>query len=256
MLRKMLLCSLAGLALAGCQTTPDIKQLQDQKSLLERQLTEANSQITQLRASEAVLQQDLAEQRRIIGVLDQEKSSRVESSTELRGQVRAFVQAQVDGLKSFMLRSNLLDYIGGELVERSNSPEEPHFVIDLANSMPRDGVLTGVGAYFTAPGSFSVKVLRKVEDNLVVIWESLPLSVEQPGMQRLNFSVTVGVKAGDYAAYYFNNPGMVGYDTGTGDSRYLKDNIGFGQSLRRSALLGEKQKRAYAIGVYGLLNNP
>ncbi len=99
--------------LAACQTPPDIQQLQNEKTSLQNELDEANSYITQLKADEANLQGELAEHNRVIGVLSGEKSSRVVTSTQLRGQVRTFVQQQVDLLKSFLLEGNLLDYIGG-----------------------------------------------------------------------------------------------------------------------------------------------
>src|SRR5690606_11768928 len=120
--------------------------------------------------------------------------SRIQESSVLRGQVRRFVQNQIDAYKDFLVQGGLLDYVGGELVERANVEQRPAFIVDLANPVPRPGTLTGVGAHFVQPGRFSVKVLRRVDQNLVVIWDSKPLTVTQPGINRINFAVGVGVE--------------------------------------------------------------
>lgn len=252
---KKLACSiLTVLAISGCQTPPDIQQLQSDKNRLQGQLNSANNQISQLKSTQATLNAELQERDRIVAILSEEKQSRVATSTELRGQVRQFIQQQVDGLKAFLLRGNLLDYVGGELVERKTIDESPLLIVDLANTVPKDGSLTSIGGYFNRSGSLKVKVMRKVEDQLVVVWESLPLSIEDKGLQKTNFSVSVGVQKGDVVAYFIETPGLVGYDMGTGDSRYLKQDVGFGKMIAIDSLMGEKLKRAYAIGVYGLLD--
>ena len=241
------------LALAACQTPPDLKKLQTEKAGLQNQLQQANSKITKLKSDKSALQAELAERDRVIGVLSGEKESRVVTSTKLRGQVRHFVQQQVDLLKQFLLEGNLLDYIGGELVERTAVDEAPLLIVDRTNAVPKDGSLTSVGGYFNSPGTLSVKVMRQVEDNLVVVWESEPLNISEAGLQKVGFAVTVGVQKGDYIAYYLATPGMAGFDTGTGDTRYLTEDVSFGRAIRQSSLLGEKQKRSYSLGVYGLL---
>ena len=110
--------------LAGCQAAPGVQQLQDQNSSLQNQLEESNRQNDTLAAEKALLVQKNTELNRVLAVLGQEKTSRADESTNLRGDVRVFVQEQVDNLKQFLLRSNLIDYIGGELVERQQRDTE------------------------------------------------------------------------------------------------------------------------------------
>ncbi|ARN74561.1 hypothetical protein [Oceanicoccus sagamiensis] len=255
MLRVSLLMSVMVLALWGCQAPPDLKKLQDENGALEQQLGQANRDISKLKADKVLLQQDVAELNRVVSVLGQEKNSRVTESTNLRGEVRQFVQARIDSLKTFLLASDLLDYIGGELVERSNVDKQPLLLVDLYNKVPRNGTLTGVGGYFQATGNISVKVLRPIAGNLVVVWASQPIAVPERGVQRLTFPVTVGVEKGDLLAYHLGSVGMVGFDTGTGDTRYLNDDVMVGASLKPSSLQGENDKRAYSMGVFGLLNS-
>lgn len=252
-LRVVGLCGLL-LGLTACQTPPDVKTLQDKNTSLQQQLSQAQRDIDALQADKVLLEQDNAELNRVISVLGEEKSSRVAESTHLRGEVRLFVQQQVDTLKQFLLAANLVDYVGGELVERAQVDEEPQLIVDFFNAVPRNGTLTGVGGYFQNVGQFSVKVLRPIGDELVVIWNSAPITISERGKQRLKFPVVVGVEKGDYLAYYFSQPGMVGFDTGTGDSRYIDEDVAVGSTLRRSSLNGEKAKRAYSVGVFGLLN--
>lgn len=254
MIRKGLVVLACTLIVTGCQVPPNIKELNDRNQTLQGQLSKANEQITQLQAQERLLQKDIAELNRVISVLDTEKSSRVRESSQLRGQIRKFQQQQIDELKEFLVREDLLDYIGGELVERAQLEEKPLLIVDLGHPVPKNGTLTGLGGFFAKPAPFKVKVLRQVEDDLVVIWESKPITPKQPGINRIHFPVTVGVEQGDVLGYFFPTLTGVTFDTGSGDVRYLQEDLRPGGKVRRSALLGDGKKRAYSIGVYALLN--
>lgn len=254
MVRNPLALLALAIFLVGCQTPPNVQQLQNEKGALQQQLDRSNQQISQLQADKAGLERDVTELKRVMGVLGEEKSSRVTESTNLRGEVRQFVQLQMDSLKQFLLASDLLDYIGGETVERSTVDDEPIMLVDLYNAVPRNGNLTGLRGYFQNAGTLSVKVLRPIADNLVVVWASQPINVLERGEQQLKFPVSVGVEKGDYLGYYFAQPEMVGFDTGTGDTRYLTDDKRVGSVIRPSSLKGGADKRAYSVGVFGLLN--
>lgn len=242
------------LVLGACQTQPQMKQMQDQNRQLSADLERANNSIAQLQQQETALRQQLAENARVMEVLGTEKTVRVQESSELRSQVRRFVQHQIDSYKDFLVQGGLLDYVGGELVERTNIEEKSLFLVDLANPIPNSGTLTGVGAHFVRPGYFSVKVLRKIDQNLVVIWDSKPLQVTQPGINRLNFPVSVGVEAGDVIGYYLADGVAISFDEGTGDSRFQTSELTLGATVRISQLAGAERRRAYSLGVYGLLN--
>lgn len=250
-LSLLILCSL----LAACQTPQNLQQLQQKNQQLETELTSARSAIQRLESSEASLQAEVQELNRIMGVLGTEKSSRMQESSQLRGLMREFVQDQIDLLKEFLVKGDLLDYVGGELVSRTGTdqPEQDKVLVDLANPMPAEGVLTSVGGFFTMPGSFRVKVMRPVEGNLFVVWESKPLNVAAAGKTRINFPVNVGVEKGDLLAFYFPHQVIAALDTGTGDTRTYDGDVALGKSLAIRSLDNGKQKRAYSLGVYGLL---
>lgn len=255
-IRSWQLTSLAAAAilLSACQTTPEIQQMQSENRQLRSELGEARDTIDSLKAQETLLRREVAELNRVIDVLDMEKSTRTRESSELRSQVRRFVQLQIDQFRDFLVQGDLLDYIGGELVERSSVEDRSLFLVDLDNRIPRSGSLTGVGAHFVAPGSFVVKVLRPVDDSLVVIWESMPISMDTPGIHQITFPVSVGVEQGDVMGYYFPSTVTVSYDEGTGDTRHLTSDLALGSTTKVSSLQGERRRRAYSVGVYGLLN--
>lgn len=241
-------------SIGGCATPPQTQELLNENKNLQGQLVEASSRIAKLEADNVLKQQQIDELSRVLGVLDTEKTSRVQESSVLRGQVRNFVQDQIDSLKSFLVLGDLLDYIGGELVERATVEDKSLLLVDLANPIPRNGTLTGVGAHFTNASPFVVKVLRPAGDQLVVVWESKPIIVRDTGPMRYDFPVTIGVEQGDYLGYYFPETTGVSFDEGTSDVRYLSRDIRLGDSTRKSNLLGDNKKRAYSIGVFGLLN--
>src|SRR5690606_11769446 len=122
----------------------------------------------------------------------------------------------IDAHRNFLIQGGLLDYVGGELVQRAKLDPNAIFLVDLANPMLRTGTLTGVGGYFAKPATFSVKILRQVEQNLVVIWDSKPLAVTRAGLNRIDFSVSVGIEQGDVIGYYLADPASVSFDEGTG----------------------------------------
>lgn len=238
----------------GCQTQPNIQKMKDENAQLQSELDQARAKIVSLQNQEQSLQAQIDELKRVMSVLDTEKTVRVQESSELRGQVRRFVQNQIDELKDFMVQSDLLDYIGGELVQRSQVDSRPLLLVDMANPMPSDGTITGVSAHFVKPGTFTVQVMRPVQDQMLVIWQSQVLQATDAGVARVNFPVSVGVEKGDYIGYYFQEAGIVSYDEGTGNTRYYDEAVSLGQSLKIRNLKGVREKRAYSVGVYGLLN--
>ncbi len=249
-----LLVVLSGGVFTGCQTAPETQQLISKNEKLQAQLSDAKQRISELEFDGNQKQADIDELNRVLGVLDTEKSSRVKESSVLRGQVRKFVQEQIDSLKSFLVLGDLLDYVGGELVERKFVEEKSLLLVDLAHPVPRNGILTGVGAYMNKATPFQVKVLRPVGDDLVVIWESGTISVAEAGKIRAEFPVSVGLEKGDVIGYYFPETVGASFDEGTSDTRYLSRNLKLGGNIKKSSLSGESKKRAYSIGVYGLLN--
>ncbi len=250
------LCLLATpciLILSACQTPPGIQELESRNQSLQTQLDLAQGKIRTLESEQQQLKNALNESNRILQIIGKEKSSRFTEATQLRSQVRHFAQTQIDVYKSFLVNNNLLDYVGGELVRRKQYDNRPLMLVDLKNEIPRPGVLTGIGAYFIKPTEMTVKILRKIEDKLVVVWESRKLKIDKAGLVKTRFHVSVGVEKGDVLAYYFPRPATVAFDKGTGDTRYTNRDLHPGSSISPSSLEGEEQQRAYSLGVYGLL---
>jgi len=241
------------LMLSACQTPINTQELESRNQSLKTQVEVAQDKIRTLESERQQLQGALDESNRILKIIGKEKSSRFTQSTLLRSQVRQFAQDQIDVYKSFLVNNNLLDYVGGELVNRKQYDNRPIMLVDLKNTIPRPGVLTGIGAWFVKPTQMTVKVLRKIEDKLVVVWESRTLNISKTGMIKTRFKVTVGVEKGDVLGYYFPKAATVAFDKGTGNTRYLNQNLRPGSSISPSSLDGEEQQRAYSLGVYGLL---
>lgn len=244
---------LAPLAMTACQAPPTVQQMESEKQALQVELTSAQQEIAKLQAERNKLQADLDEANRVLDIMGGEKSARVKEASTLRSEVRRFAQSQIDDLKSFLVNSNLLDYVGGELVTRKKFDNRPLMLVDLQNPIPRSGVLTGVGGYFAKPTQMVVKVLRPVNEDLVVIWESRPVTINKAGRVNVAFPVTVGVEKGDVLGYYFPTLATASFDTGTADTRYTTQNLRPGSKIKPDSLDGKKEQRAYALGVYGLL---
>lgn len=240
------------LSLAGCGGSLTTKELEEQNNELASQLAKADERIVQLEEGNATLSALLSEQQRLAMILDSEKSSRTQASSELRLQVRQYMQSELDRLKDFLLTSNLFDYVGGELIERGQLESEPVILVDLANPIPRKGTLTGVAGLFSAPSSFRVAVLRPVNGRYVVIWQSTLLEAAR-GEIKMRFPVSVGVESGDVIAYEFPETVGVSFDRGTGDMRLSKKGLALGATVSSDSLKEKNQKRAYSLGVFAIL---
>lgn len=240
--------------LSGCQSTKETAKLKEDNKNLQKELTLSKSKVNQLTANNLILKGEIEDLNNVIAVLDNEKNSRIRESSVLRSQVREFVQNNVDALKEFLVQGNLLDYIGGELVERNGAEDKPITLVDLTNKISKQGVLTGMGAYIMEPTSLKVKVLRNIDKKLVTIWESQLLSFDVEGLNRVQFANTIGVQVGDVIAYEFQGNVGVGFDSGTSDTRYTKSKLQLGKAISISSLMGKKEKRSYSLGVYGLLD--
>lgn len=249
-----LIAVIASLTIAGCQSTGNQNELQKENTNLKSRLQSAEAEIGQLKGTNELLKRDIQNLNHVVSVLDTEKTSRVAESSTLREKVRFFVQNQTDIFKNFLVEGDLLDYIGGELVQRPNTEDKPRTIVDLNNKIKASGVLTGVGAYVIKPSQVKVLVLRELEGDLVVLWQSPIIKFANTGKISYQFSNSVSVEAGDLIAYQFVDVAGVGFDTGTGNTRYTEKELIQGKTIPTSSLLGEKDKRAYAIGVYGLLN--
>jgi len=241
--------------LVGCMADSNVKELQDTNAQLERELMAASDEISDLRVQEERLRSNISELERLIGILETEKSSRVQESSQLRQLVRGFIRDQIDDYRSFLLRGDLLDYVGSELVQRAHqSEEEALFLLDLSNPMPRSGTLTGFAGYFYQQGQVSLRVLRPLDDELVVIWTGPEMTVSEPGRVRMSLPVSVGVEAGDIVGYHFSGPVAVSHDRGTGEVVRLREDLALGAVIKRKNLPNQSESRAYSIGALGLLN--
>jgi len=239
--------------IGGCAATGDIKVLQDKNTQLQADLNQSLVNISSLEADKRDLIKEINGLKHVQSVLRTEKSSRVQESGRLRSQTRIFVNEEINRFRGFLKASDLLDYVGGELVRRPNVEGEQQLVVDLGNPIPRTGNLTSVGGYFAEAGSFSTVILRQIEDEFIVVWESRPFQVPDTGPSRFEFQVSVSVEAGDVLGYVFSEKVIIPFDKGTGTARYVDEIAKFGDRVRSSALRGSDEKRAYSVGVFGFL---
>ena len=142
--------------LVGCgSTNNNNNDLRDVATNLEGQLKVAKESNNILLDENRVLKLKVDKLSGIVSVLDTEKTSRVKESSVLRNQVRKFVQHEITGMKNFLVQGGLLDYIGGELVQRSKVEDSPMTIVDLNNRINSSGVLTSLGAYVVKPSMVS-----------------------------------------------------------------------------------------------------
>ncbi len=245
--------AIATILVSGCATTGNVKVLQEENKKLKSDLTQSLARISSLEADKRDLQKEISVLKHVQSVLRTEKSSRVQESGRLRSQTRAFANQGINSFRDFLKASDLLDYVGGERVQREHIEGAQQLVVDAGNPIPRAGNLTSVGGYFADAGIFSVVILRRIEDALIVVWESQPFEVPRSGESRFEFQASVSVEAGDILGYVFPKKVIIPFDKGTGKARYVDEIVKIGDRIRSSDLRGSNDARAYSVGAYGFL---
>ncbi|REL27695.1 hypothetical protein DXX93_14770 [Thalassotalea euphylliae] len=248
------LWGLAGVALAQideiqsdrAQYSQTVYMIDDEENSATSNLSD---ELNDKASNKASLEQALA-------AIKQEKAAGLAKTNLLRAKVRQFIQQRIETLNTFLMDGDLLDYVGAELISRSQIQAQAVTLVDLANPVPQSGVLTGGGIYLASPTQIKVTVLRSIRDRLIPLWQSNSIELTELGENRFMFTTSVNVEQGDIIAYQLADGASVQFDKGTGDTRYLTKPLALGEGIRLRSLKGKSERRAYALGVYGLLSQP
>ncbi len=242
------------LVLTGCVGTPEkMKMLEEQNLALTTDLTATKGRVADLEKDKANLEARVDDLTKIAAALEKEKGVREEEAGKLRQDVRSFLKDQISTLRTFSKNQSFLDYVGGELMTRLEQEGENLTLIDLNHRIPSGGSLIGTWGYFTAPCSYQVFVMRKVEEGWFAVWQAGPFQVTQPGLNKMEFQVPFSVAEGDTVAYAFEGPVAVPYNRGTGETLYTEEKVTMGGRFMIADLDGKDDRRTYSIGVVGLL---
>ena len=253
-MKKAVLYFLLVLLLAGCSTASKKVALLEQQNLsLSTDLQATRDTVARLEKENAGLSTELEKQVSITETLGKEKAVRIKESGTLRQDTRTFLKAQISALREFSQKSDFLDYIGGELINREKSEEQGLTLVDMKNNIHSSGSLLGTWGYFTSPCSYVVNILRKANDEWLVVWQAGPFTVEGTGIQRFGFDIPVSVEQGDMVAYTFQGAVGVPHSSGTGDTLYTDKRFKVGGKVPAPDLYGKSEKRTYSIGVVGIL---
>ncbi|MEZ4599568.1 MAG: hypothetical protein R2940_07245 [Syntrophotaleaceae bacterium] len=244
---------LSVLMLSGCVTTSErIKALEHSNTLLSQDLSTAKDNIARLNMDKNRLSEELDECRRVSRALEKEKDVRTKEAGDIRQEIRDFMKKQILALRDFTKREELLDYIGGELLQRPEISDEGLTLVDLKNPMPGPGSLVGLRGLFTSPCKVKLVILRPLNDSSFVVWESPIFQIADPGAKAFDFDSDVAVEKGDLVGYAFEGPVGVPYDRGTGKTLFSSRKLVLGDRINPESLNGVGQNRAYSVGVVGM----
>lgn len=242
----------------GCVTVPpDMQELQSRNRALVKQVSEREAALKKLKDEKSHLQREVSYYTERCVVLEKEKQARIEASGDLRQGVREFTDGVMQSLRSYYQKTEIVDYVGGEVFRRSEVGTEKNvLLIDLKNVIASDGTLIGGTAYLTAPARLVFCLLRRVEgkDQLQVVRMSDPLASQEPGRKSWTFQVPLAVEKGDIIGAYFPENVAVPYDdVDTGSVVLVPGPIQMTSTVRLKAPTG-RNNRAYSFGMVGFLN--
>ena len=229
---------------SGCASSR-VKTLQAENLRLTSDLTTAHGSITRLEG-------EVKDLRQVNKTLQYEKKAQVDETADVRRSARTFVRGQVESLRDFAQSRSLLDYVGGETIERASVDGENVLLVDMKNAFENPGILVGARVLARTETRLVFCVLRPQGDGVVVLWMSAPFLVPAGEVAHLSFDTPVAAQKGDMIGAYAPDALGVPHDTGTGDTRAVSGPVEVGQSIAVSDMNGA-QNRSYSFGVVGFL---
>lgn len=246
------------LALAGC-ATPDqrVARLEAEKQNLLNQTRDQEQRIASLDQDKKHLTGELDYYTRRSQTLDKEKTERIRESQELRRGVRIFTDEVMKTMRDNYKKTEIVDYIGGELIPRRTTGVESKLVlVDLLHPLPSGGTLIGGRAYVSGPTRLQFCLLRPTDDKdeLLVADVSRELKAEKPGEQQLTFEVPMAARKGDFIGVCCPESVAIPYDdVDTGCVIPVRGGVKVNATLDIGPA-ADRNKRAYSFGMLGFLD--
>ncbi len=249
---KYLSCVLVTVVLVGCESTEGLIK---ERNALSAELAVQFEKNAALNSENKQLDEKLTFMTGVANNLKVEKDIRVKETASVRQVVREFVRDQMQVTREFSHNANLLDYIGGEVIDRATIDGEDQILVDFKQAFARPALIMGGKVFVRAPCEVYFCVFRPVEDNMVIIWQSSVFQAEQVGVNSFTFNVPVNVEQGDLVALGCKGAVQVPYDLGTGGVRFMKRSDGsVGIPLNMRSFSSHSDMRNYSFGVSGFLD--
>jgi len=268
-MRNIFLLMMIAVFGAGCaancknvQTELDTckKTLADQDLIIKKQdstIRQKDQELTDQEANVKKLELQIVELNRKLTITSSEKGlydERIKNNSFL---VREFIKNQIREEREFLTGIDLEDFVGNELIERQNSGESEMMIIDVANPVPSEGQINGIGGYFLNSTDIVVKLLRPLGNDYIVTYSnSLSVTVDKPGQKFVDFTNPLIVKKDDIIAYYFPKSVTVPFDIGLGIGTYSslkEDAYANGEKVAGEDIWKSNQmKRKYSLNYYGI----
>ena len=243
------LCGCAGTS--GSQTElnlvqNDLAAARERAAELETVIQQKEQEIERLRDENQVLEDSRVS-------LDREKTIRIEQAREIRGIARRFIRAQTSALRLFSENPALLDYLGGEPIDRSRHEEgKSVLIIDLARPLPSAAMIFSGQIYQRVPLPFFFCLIRAQNQDYSVVWMSQEFNPAEPGFSTVSFEAGITAQKGDFLAVYCPRGVGMPYDELGGRCAVIKGSIGVGQAVS-SKTFADPTTRGYSFGVLGFL---
>jgi hypothetical protein len=237
---------------SGCATTDP--QLRKENELLKADVSTKKAQIENLEKDNLFLKGELDFATLKGQVLEREKMARIDDVNALRVGLRTFTAEVMGNMRANFRKTDVSDYIGGELCERSEvAPEQAQLLVDFGHPIPRTCTLTGGRAFATNALSVRFCLLRQIEGTKYeVVGLSEFFYSTETGVQKWEFAIPLVAREGDLIGLYSKGPVGVPFDSkGTGKVATIdakEPERGRKYELTAPML---RTSRAYSFGVVG-----
>jgi hypothetical protein len=254
---RTLITVVACSVLCACAST---QAIEEERDILTEKLRTAQDRTEELEACLRTqeqqiggLQEENAKLETARESLTREKTVRTEQAREMRRLARQFIRNQSVTLRTFSENPVLLDYVGGEAIERKRHEEGGGgLIVDLAHPLPREGMLFSGQAFVRKPLPFFFCLVRPLEGGHHIIWMSKRCVPAEPGPITIHFDAGVAVQAGDLVAVCCPEGIGIPFDEMSGQCAEIKGGVTLGQELDAAAF-GKAGTRNYSFGVRGFL---
>lgn len=234
-----LLC-LVALFVSGC--APEVQQLRQQLRQLEERVADQEMENARLKS-------ELAEYQELSATLEDEKDAKNIKLMAIKSKTRMFIKEGFDSLNHFSKNRELMDYIGGELIERKKKEGE-NIAILYMEPLPSDSVISIVQGLFDTGTQVAPLLFREKEGELICIWQGKLIEVLSPGESVLELDTPLHAAAGDRFGFYFPGKAGIPFNSKTGNYSIIYGKVELGERVSGKLSAGN---RNYSIGVAGFL---
>ena len=216
---------------------------------LRNQIKELNNEISEMLVIKEELTSKLNSCNKLTSDLTQEKEERHKNLTSLKAKTRRFIKEEYNFLGAFSKSEELMDYKGGELIERTERGGSDLTILNMT-PLPLNSVIYSIDGFFYQETTFSPQLFRLIEEEWICVWQGPYIHVQAPGLITFPLETPLNAVKGDIFGFYFPDDVAVSFSERTGTHTTFSGKVDMGEEAPSRF---KATNRSYSIGISGFI---